>query len=65
MTFLLSVSLTLVILLAFWLEPVQRAEFDADYATVVKELEAMQLETRIIDTVLERTDNQQDLDNCE
>lgn len=46
------------------MEPVQRAEFDADYATVVKELEAMQLETSIIDTVLERTDNQQDLDNC-
>lgn len=49
---------------AFWLEPVQRGEFDADYATVIKELEAMQLDTSIIDTVVERSGEEQDMDKC-
>ncbi|TDG38680.1 hypothetical protein AWZ03_014898, partial [Drosophila navojoa] len=54
--------------ITFWIEPVQRAEFDTDIAAVLKELETLQLDTRISDAVvqLSRTDDQQDMDSfCE
>lgn len=52
---------------AFWVEPVQRAEFETDIASVLKELKTLQLDTRISDAVvqLSRTDDQQDMDSCE
>ncbi|KAH8418908.1 hypothetical protein KR222_003807, partial [Zaprionus bogoriensis] len=51
---------------AFWVEPVQRAEFDSDYAAVLKELDSMQMGLSIIDSVLERTNDQHDMENlCE
>ncbi|XP_034483248.1 uncharacterized protein LOC117788566 [Drosophila innubila] len=53
--------------ITFWMEPVQRAEFDTDMATVLKELEALQLGTSVMDTVVQLThSNDVDMDNfCE
>ncbi|XP_017869287.1 PREDICTED: uncharacterized protein LOC108617928 [Drosophila arizonae] len=54
--------------ITFWVEPVQRAEFETDIAAVLRELKTLQLDTRISDAVvqLSRTDDQQDMDSfCE
>lgn len=48
------------------MEPVQRAEFDTDIAVVLKELEALQLGTSIVDSVVQLThSNDADIANCE
>ncbi|KAH8274226.1 hypothetical protein KR018_009078, partial [Drosophila ironensis] len=52
----------------FWIEPVQRAEFDADLAVVLKELDAMHLDTKVADAflILSRSDDGQDMERfCE
>ncbi|XP_064555995.1 uncharacterized protein Ir8a [Drosophila montana] len=54
--------------ITFWIEPVQRAEFEADIAIVLKELDALQLDVTVTDSVVQltRTDEQQDMDSfCE
>ncbi|KAH8386835.1 hypothetical protein KR093_002841, partial [Drosophila rubida] len=43
------------LLVAFWIEPVQRAEFEADIAVVLKELETLQLGASIADATVELT----------
>ncbi|XP_060664083.1 ionotropic receptor 25a [Drosophila nasuta] len=49
----------------FWIEPVQRAEFEADIAVVLKELETLQVGTGIVDAIMQltHTDDGQDMEN--
>ncbi|KAH8272725.1 hypothetical protein KR026_006521, partial [Drosophila bipectinata] len=52
----------------FWIEPIQRAEFDADMAVVLKELDALQLDTKVEDVslTLTRSEDGQDMQRfCE
>ncbi|KAH8303954.1 hypothetical protein KR044_005605, partial [Drosophila immigrans] len=50
----------------FWVEPVQRAELEADMVAVLKELDTMQLGADIADAVLPLTHaNDMDMENCE
>ncbi|KAM8720711.1 hypothetical protein ACLKA7_006707 [Drosophila subpalustris] len=53
--------------ITFWMEPVQRAEFDTDMAVVLKELEALQMGTTVVDSVVQLTHSHDvDMENfCE
>ncbi|XP_017114553.1 uncharacterized protein LOC108137406 [Drosophila elegans] len=48
--------------ITFWIEPVQRAEFDADMVVVLKELDALRLDVKVADTSLTLTRSQDGLD---
>ncbi|KAH8235493.1 hypothetical protein KR032_001672, partial [Drosophila birchii] len=52
-----------LLLTAFWIEPVQRAEFDADMAVVLKELGSMPLDLKVDDVsmALTRSEDGQDM----
>ncbi|XP_017063976.1 glutamate receptor ionotropic, kainate 3 [Drosophila eugracilis] len=60
LTFTLVNAETLKI--TFWIEPVQRTEFDADMAVVLKELDALRLDVKIADTSLTLTRSEDGLD---
>ncbi|KAH8408870.1 hypothetical protein KR009_002908, partial [Drosophila setifemur] len=54
--------------LAFWIDPLQRGEFDADMAVVLKELDAMHLDVKVADAslALTRSEDGQDMQRfCE
>ncbi|XP_016937160.2 glutamate receptor ionotropic, kainate 3 isoform X1 [Drosophila suzukii] len=48
--------------ITFWVEPVQRADFDADMLVVLKELDALRLDVKVADTSLTLTRSEDGLD---